>query len=247
MKVVFIGTAGSAIAPGHNLPSILVNDTILLDCGEGVARFLADRELIDYIEYILLTHFHGDHITGFIGLAWYYWLKGVKDKINLIGPRGTREKLGGILSLLSGNPEKIFERFNIIEVEPGKRVGSVFTAKASHSIPALAYRVEIEGKSLCYTGDTAYSEEIVKLAKECDLLIHEATYPPGMEKKARLDGHSTPVIAAKVARKAKVKTLALIHLPYFKLGENIREIYLKAAKEIFPETIIPREYDTVTL
>lgn len=85
------------------------------------------------------------------------------------------------------------------------------------------------------------------MTRDCDLLIHEATYPPGMEEEAEKDGHSTPIQAANTARKVNAKYLALIHLPYARLGPQIEETYLSSAKKIFSNTFIPKPMDKFIL
>ena len=64
---------------------------------------------------------------------------------------------------------------------------------------------------------------------------------------AEREGHSTPVQAAAIARKANVKYLALVHLPYARLGPQIEEEYLSSAKKIFANTFVPRPLDRLVV
>ncbi len=68
------------------------------------------------------------------------------------------------------------------------------------------------GRKIVYTGDTRPSENLVKLAENADLLIHEATFDDELLERADEDGHSTPSQAAKTAKEAGVKRLVLTHI-----------------------------------
>jgi ribonuclease Z len=92
-----------------------------------------------------------------------------------------------------------------------------------------------------YPGDTAPSEIVQVLAEGADLLIHEATFAEEEVERAQETQHSTAVQAATLAREARVRLLALTHLsPRYAGSELLRE-----AREVFPNTIAPRDFDVV--
>ena len=99
------------------------------------------------------------------------------------------------------------------------------------------------GRKLVLTGDTAPAEEIVEAAWEADVLVTEATFSDDERDRAAETKHQTAAQAAETARLAGVGLLALTHLSnrYFG-GEIARE-----AREIFPETVVPRDFDVVDL
>lgn len=68
------------------------------------------------------------------------------------------------------------------------------------------------GRKIAYSSDTKQTDSVVNLAKNADLLIHEATLDDELREKAEEDGHSTAGQAAEVAAKAKVKRLLLFHI-----------------------------------
>lgn len=68
------------------------------------------------------------------------------------------------------------------------------------------------GVKIVFSGDTYYSKRIVTLAREADILVHECTFDNSLQDKARDDKHSTPEIAARVAKEAKVRSLILNHV-----------------------------------
>ncbi|RLF03597.1 MAG: hypothetical protein DRJ59_00200 [Thermoprotei archaeon] len=249
MIITFLGTAGSAPYHEHSLPSILVSKKILLDCGEGATSALQKAGALDELEYVLLTHFHGDHVSGLISLIWIYMLRGRARKLTVIGPRGVGSNVIQLLKLVNTPMERIRKFLVLREIKPGENIGFIFAEEANHPTPSLAFRIEIEGRALCYTGDTSPSEKIIKLAKGCELLIHDATFPPGMEEEALAVGHSTPYQAAVSAQKAGVKKLVLFHLPYYYFGgEEFIKDYLAAARKVFSgEIYVPREFEIISI
>jgi len=95
------------------------------------------------------------------------------------------------------------------------------------------------GRRIAYTGDTSPCNATLALAKDADILIHEATFGDELEDKALESGHSTPSQAAEIARKAGVKRLVLTHIS----GRYAMEDgFLDRARRIFPETIIAEDF-----
>lgn len=97
------------------------------------------------------------------------------------------------------------------------------------------------GLKISYCTDTVPCESAVELAKDADVLIHEATYPAGEEKRAFKRGHSTAGDAARCAREAGVRRLIMTHISqkYLQLDE-----FLDGAREIFDNVAIARDFST---
>jgi ribonuclease Z len=95
------------------------------------------------------------------------------------------------------------------------------------------------GRKIVYSGDTGQSENLVKLADNADLLIHEATFEDDLTERAVEDGHSTPSMAAETAKKAGVKRLVLTHISarYKDVG-----LLLEQAKKIFINTGVAEDF-----
>jgi ribonuclease Z len=94
-----------------------------------------------------------------------------------------------------------------------------------------------KGRKIVYTGDTSPSPEIVELARDCDLLIHDSTADAGLTEKANRYGHSSNVQAAQAAVDAGALRLLLVHVsPRFGPADAPR--ILEEAQEIFPETVL---------
>jgi len=97
------------------------------------------------------------------------------------------------------------------------------------------------GRKLVLTGDTAPSPSVVQAAHLADLLVHEATFSAEERERARETLHSTAAEAAEVAQLADVKLLALTHVSTRYFGPELA----REAREIFPETVVPRDFDVI--
>jgi len=97
------------------------------------------------------------------------------------------------------------------------------------------------GRKIVVTGDTAPSEEIVEAAWGADVLVTEATFSEEERDRAEETLHQTAAQAAETARRANVGLLALTHLSNRYFGPEIA----REAREIFPETVVPRDFDLV--
>ena len=97
------------------------------------------------------------------------------------------------------------------------------------------------GRKLVLAGDTAYAESVVEAARGADLIVHEATFAEDERDRADETLHSTAADAAQVAAAAEASMLALTHLSPRYFGPDI----LDEARAIFPETVVPRDFDVI--
>jgi ribonuclease Z len=97
------------------------------------------------------------------------------------------------------------------------------------------------GRKVVITGDTGPSDGIVEAAWGADVLVTEATFADEDRERAQETNHQTAAQAAEVAQRANVGLLALTHLSNRYFGPEIAE----EARAIFPETVVPRDFDVV--
>src|SRR5439155_4981894 len=97
------------------------------------------------------------------------------------------------------------------------------------------------GRKLVLSGATAPSPRVVQAAHQADLLVHEATFAGEEAERARETFHATASEAAQLARLAEVRLLALTHLSTRYFGSELAA----EAREIFPETVVPRDFDVI--
>ncbi len=99
------------------------------------------------------------------------------------------------------------------------------------------------GRKLVLAGDTAPAASVVEAAAGADLLVHEATFLAEERDRARETSHSTAGEAALVAQEAGVKLLALTHVSTRYFTHQVVE----EATQLFPATVVPRDFDVVTI
>ncbi len=129
-------------------------------------------------------------------------------------------------------------------LEPGPAFGrlqggeSVETDDGRTITPSQVLGPARPGFKLAYCADTRPCRQTVDLAREADVLVHEATYPAGEESLAHRRGHSTAADAARCAKEADAERLVLTHISqrYTRL-ERFRD----GAAEIFPATEVARD------
>lgn len=106
-------------------------------------------------------------------------------------------------------------------------------------VPEMVIGKPRKGKKIVYSGDTRPCEAIIELAKNSDILIHDSTLSSELQEKAHQYGHSTAEQAAKIAKKANVKKLFLIHIsPRYKDTINLE----REAKSIFKNSIVTNDF-----
>ena len=95
------------------------------------------------------------------------------------------------------------------------------------------------GRKIVYSGDTSPSEKIINLARDADVLIHEATFADDLTERAAEEGHTTASQAADVARKAGVELLVLTHISS---RYDDSKLLLEEARAVFPDTRLAEDF-----
>ncbi len=129
-------------------------------------------------------------------------------------------------------------------VQPGPDFGRLQRGETVNGVrPEQVIGEDRRGRKLVISGDTAPSDVLVEVAHKADLLVHEATFTREEAERARETQHSTAEQAAKAALEAEVHMLALVHLSTRYGGREIRE----EAQAVFPETVVPRDFDAIEI
>jgi ribonuclease Z len=129
-------------------------------------------------------------------------------------------------------------------VVPGPDFGRLQRGEVVNGVrPEQVVGEDRPGRKLVISGDTGPCDELIEIAYRADLLVHEATFTHEEAGRARETLHSTADQAAKAAREAEVKLLALVHLSTRYGGREIRD----EARAIFPDTVVPRDFDAIEI
>lgn len=250
MQVVLLGTGYPRPDPERAGPStaVVVGDKVyVVDAGRGVVLRLAAADLpLKSVQAVFLTHLHSDHTAGLPDLFNTSWQFGRQAPFALHGPQGTKKLSDAMLKFFDAD---IRIRRDLMEKHPGAgatitthlvREGVVYqdtvvkvTAFAVDHRPvepAFGYRFDAAGRSVVISGDTRPSDNLVRFAKDADVLVHEAMLPEYLdavddpEVAARLKSyHTTPEEAGEIARRANARMLVLTHLVPGKDEETYRE------------------------
>ena len=188
VTVTFIGS-GDAFGSGGRLQAcILVDDgrqRVLLDCGTssliGMKRLGIDPNSVDIV---LLSHLHGDHFGGIPFLVLDGQFSRREADLRVVGPVGSRERIALAMEVLYPGSSRVERRFKLVvdELEPlaaASLAGAtvrVFAADHASGAPAHHLRLEIGGRTIAYSGDTAWTPALVQAASGADLLICEAYF-----------------------------------------------------------------------
>ena len=97
------------------------------------------------------------------------------------------------------------------------------------------------GRKIVLSGDTAPADSVLEAARGAEVLVHEATFLEEERERAQDTAHSTALDAAELARDAEVGLLALTHLSNRYFGPEVA----REARTIFPETVVPRDFDVI--
>jgi len=146
MEAHFLGTAGGVPSPDRSLPcsALRVNGrTVLFDCGEGSQRQLMISSLsLMSVDVLLLSHHHGDHVTGIPGMLQTMGLFSRGRGLSIMGPAGTSELIGGMMSTYG---EELFYGLEVRDLEDGDSFffehAQVTAVATEHSAPSLGYVV----------------------------------------------------------------------------------------------------------
>ncbi len=191
---------------------------LLFDSGPGTMRRLleAGKTIFD-ISFIFFSHLHPDHtgeLATFLFATKYPDMNQRQTPLTIVAGKGFLEFYNGLKKVYGNWIELAPDVLNIIELDNKTQDICKFDNFTVESLPvehndeSLAYRINIsEGKSVVYSGDTDFSDNLVILARDTDLLICESAFPD----KLKVKGHLTPSLAGKIATLANVRKLVLTH------------------------------------
>jgi ribonuclease Z len=236
LRVHLIGTGGPELTPERAGMSTLIDVNgrkFLFDAGRGALQNIyLSRIHPNEVTKVFLTHLHNDHFEGLPSLwitPWFMFAR--KQKIEVWGPPGTAEMVQGMRHMLNHDIERrsnpVFRRedLDVKTTEVGEGVvydegGIKITAFPVEHVdgnPAFGYRLDAGNRSVLISGDTTYSENVVKYGDRVDLMVHNvAAFSERMTKagemKPVLEKLTTPEQAAQIFSKAMPRLAVFSHI-----------------------------------
>ena len=244
----------------QNAQAIVVDGrTYLVDCGYGAVRNLVAAGLgYAQVGSVFLTHLHDDHTSDLPALISLQWTGARSQPTDVYGPHGTAALVDAAVAFAKANaeirlvdeertakPESLFHGHDLpataapaqafaddrLTVRTAENTHFPERSKARMAYRAIAYRFEARGRSIVISGDTAYSKNLVELARGADLFVCEAMDESIYENTVArakaaaeagnsnagvlrhvADTHSTTLDVGRMAAEANVKTVVLTHL-----------------------------------
>ena len=270
-RLILLGTGGGPRprkARSASAQVIIVNNSAyVIDTGDGVARQLVLADVpLTALRHIFITHQHSDHTADYGNLIWLAWTAGLQSRVDSWGPPPLEKMTRLFFEMNASDIDARIADEGRVPIAPlvhahELREGGLVmqddnvrvTAAVVHhppTVPAFAYRFDAADRSIVISGDTSPSDELIRLAKGADVLVHEALYVPGLDrmvarvpnattlKQSILSHHTSAEDAGRVAEAAGVKTLVLSHLVPPDDPTITDQMWLDAARSHFRGTVI---------
>jgi ribonuclease Z len=242
IRVTLLGTGALVPSLERSGPAILVEAgqaVLLFDCGRGVTQRLSQVGIaLDDIDAVFLTHLHSDHTVGLPDLWLTAYARGRAEALALFGPEGTQAMARNLEQAYSADiasrggaaPAASLDAHDIAEnvvYQTEELVVTAFVVDHGPIKPAYGFRIDYQGRrSVVLSGDTRYSENLIRNAKGVQLLVHEvaaadpelAGSSPAVQR--ILDLHTTPEDAARVFRQARPYLAIYSHIVLLGVKED---------------------------
>ena len=202
LTVTILGSGTCVPSLQRGSCSVLVqigNQHLLFDSGPGTMRRLleAGTTIFD-LDYLFYSHFHPDHSAELVPLIFatkYPYSNRCQLPLTILARRGLTDFFAGLKTVYGPWIELAPGLLKFLEFDNTKRDSKNFNGFSIESTPvehnpeSVAYRVTSpDGSSVVYSGDTDFSENLIDLAKDADLLICESALPDSLQVKGRAAG-----------------------------------------------------------
>jgi ribonuclease BN (tRNA processing enzyme) len=270
-RLILLGTAGGPRPRvGRSAPAQVIvanHAAYVIDCGDGVARQLVlARVPLATLRDVFITHHHSDHNADYGNLLLLAWAAGLRTHVDAWGPPPIERMTSLFFEMNATDIDARIADEGRIPLAPlvqahNVQAGGVImqddnvrvTAAVVNHPPmatALAYRFDAPDRSIVISGDTTPSDNLVRLARDADILVHEALYAPAVEqmikdvanasdlRRSIMAHHTTIEDAGRIAHDARVKTLVLSHLVPAEDPVVADQTWIDAARRHFAGRII---------
>lgn len=237
ITVTLLGTGDPTPRLDRFGPATLVRAngrTLLFDAGRGSMQRLHQLGVSTAdLDAVFLTHLHSDHVVGLVDVWLTGWVVDRREApLTVHGPVGTRAMVDHLRQAFDfdigirtaeakRSPEGV--RIRVVEIDEGLAWSADgVTVRAfpvdHHPVePAFGFRVDHDGRAVALSGDTRYSESLIRNAAGVDVLVHEVAEAPEAFKQAnpglpRLAHHTQAAEAGRVFAAVKPKLAVYSHL-----------------------------------
>ncbi len=216
-RLIVLGSAAAVSDANHAHTHLLLQgdhgSVVVIDCGANPLVKLP-RYGIHYEDWpdLILTHFHPDHVAAVPSTLMQMWLQGRQNPLRVYGLHHCLERIEAMMEAFQWETwpnffpvsfHRLPEHANIPVLENADFRITAWPTR--HFIPTIGLRIEVKtsGKVVGYSCDTEPVPDVVALARDVDLLLHEAA-GAGF-------GHSSAAQAGQMATEARAGRLVLVH------------------------------------
>lgn len=210
MEIKTIGTG--AISAEERSACTLVDNKILVDCGNGIVKTLLEQNVdIDQIDTLLITHLHGDHFLDIPFLIMQRNFDTASNELNVYCPAGTTEAVAQLIKIayadisdwtvLRDKAKVKFIEFNSLdnqEVTEGYFVDSYIVSHGNIR-PAYGFTIRHRDKVVGFSGDTAYCDSVERILENSDVAVLDSIFIESTEK--HMGAHDIEKLAKKYNKK----------------------------------------------
>lgn len=276
---------------GETASVVVIDDRLyLVDCGYGALGALV-RAKLNYrnVGHVFLTHLHDDHTADLVSLMGHQWTGGRVTATLVHGPAGTQRLVAAAIRYNEVNEQvrlvdearsaRIAKLFSAKEIAASATPQRIFSdgdltvsaventhypMEARRRMPqrSLSLRFDARGRSIVFSGDTAWSQNLVQLSRGADVLVCEAMHVEATRRSfdervkagayadnpegiwAHIVAAHTPLdVAGRMAREAGVRTLVLNHLIPGGWNPELDDDFYRgeAAREFKGEIVVGRD------
>lgn len=229
MEIFFIGV-GEACDSDNGNTSILVttaNKTrILMDCGFSVPHhFFHFNQQLPELDYVWISHFHGDHYFGLPLLFLRLWQEKRTRPLTIISQKGIEEKVHNVLNMAFPHFRDRFSFqliFKTVQADTPVEMDGIrwSTTRTGHSQYNLGLLLDDGTKKIYYSGDGQSNEKVQELITGCDFVVHEAfTFVD------EFSYHGSVTSCLNLADKAHITNMALLHLDRDVRKNELKKVY----------------------
>ena len=220
-RVTILGSGTCVPSLKRSACSVMIttgHSVIVMDCGPGTMRRLTEaKTAVTDVSHVFFSHFHPDHtgeLAAFIFANKYPDRHRRKRPLTLVAGEGFFDFFNKLKTVYGRWIELAPDCFTLLEMGSERADSSEFSDFSVESVPvdhnpeSLAFKITGQDKkTVVYSGDTDFSDNLVELARGADLLICESAFPAAL----KVSGHLTPPEAGTIATRAGVKSLILTH------------------------------------
>jgi ribonuclease Z len=230
IRLTLLATGSPHQSGAHTGPATLIEagaEVLLIDCGPGTMERMSKAGVaVSELTAIFLTSLDPVHISGCREL-WHARRQAGRTLPPVWGPQGTQALLRDVdhESGATGQPSDAYDVADNVIYQPEGVTVTAFVTDYPPAPQAFGYRIDAKRRTVTVSGDTRYSENLIRYARGAHVLVHEvaaasAQALAGSDVRSMVEMHTSPEEAGKVFRAARPYLAVYSHIMLFDVSEE---------------------------